>query len=160
MKEKVLEALAEMGFKTEKVEDLGYGFSYEGSNFVWMDNGEDEDFLNIALPSVYEFTSDNVVQSCAISQKVNSTLKYIKAYALGDSLWLFYERELTGDEDLEMLLSRMILRLDNALGFTRKAIQEIENTVSGNDDEDEEDDSAAEDTDAVEITDDEDNSEK
>ena len=35
-----------------------------------------------------------MLQICALLEKINSTLKYIKAYMLGNSVWLFYEREL------------------------------------------------------------------
>ena len=62
-------------------------------------------------------------------KKINSTLKYVKAYILGGSVWLFYERELFGDEDLMMQISRIILHLENGLRFARKSITEIENDV-------------------------------
>ena len=35
-----------------------------------------------------------MLQICALLEKINSTLKYIKAYIVGNRVWLFYEREL------------------------------------------------------------------
>jgi hypothetical protein len=69
--------------------------------------------------------------------KINSTLKYIKAYELGKSIWLFYERELFGDEDLMKVISRMILHLEAGLMFSRKAMSEIKENAENNGDEEE-----------------------
>ena len=35
-----------------------------------------------------------MLQICALLEKINSTLKYIKACIVGNRVWLFYEREL------------------------------------------------------------------
>ena len=94
MKEKILEAFRELGFKLEEEEGMGYRFKYEGLNLLYMYNENDEEFLNIALPGIVEVEDDKMLQICALLEKINSTLKYIKAYMLGNSVWLFYEREL------------------------------------------------------------------
>ena len=120
MKEKILEAFAELGFQLEQMDDFGYGFSYEGTNFIFMPNADDEDFLNICVPGIYDLEEESPLLFIELMNKINSTLKYIKAYELGKSIWLFYERELFGDEDLAKVISRMILHL-----FSRKAMAEI-----------------------------------
>ena len=94
MKEKILEAFRELGFKLEEEEGMGYCFNYEGLNLLYMYNENDEEFLNIALPGIVDVEEDKMLQICALLEKINSTLKYIKAYMLGNSVWLFYEREL------------------------------------------------------------------
>ena len=86
-------------------------------------------------------------------EKINSTLKYVKAYLFGDSVWMFYERELLGGEDLQLVISRMILHLEAGLQFARKAIAEIENTMT-NDSPDEEAEDSAEEVAAEELNDD------
>lgn len=140
MKEKILSALRELGFELEEMENFGYGFRYEGINYLYMPNDDDEDFLNISVPVIIE--KDEIEESAytMLIDKTNSTLKYIKANTLGDGLWLFYERELFGNEDLEELLQRMILRLEAGTFFVR---QEIHNAMSDgrdNDDSNTEDD--------------------
>ena len=94
MKEKILEAFRDLGFKLEEEEGMGYCFNYEGLNLLYMYNESDEEFLNIAIPGIVEVEEDRMLQICALLEKINSTLKYIKAYMLGNSVWLFYEREL------------------------------------------------------------------
>ena len=153
MKEKILEAFKDLGFKLEEEEGMGYRFKYEGLNLLYMYNENDEEFLNIALPGIVEVEEDKMLQICALLEKINSTLKYIKAYMLGNSVWLFYERELFGEEDLMTVISRMILHLEAGLSFARKAMTEIEETMT-NDSSDDDTAESAEEIDAEEITDD------
>ena len=125
MKEKILEAFAELGFKLEQMDAFGYGFSYEGTNFIFVPNANDEEFLNISVPGVYDCEGESPLTFLELMNKINSTLKYIKAYEVGKSIWLFYERELFGDEDLMTVISHMIVNLDAGLAFVRKAVAEI-----------------------------------
>ena len=163
MKEKILEAFRDLGFKLEEEEGMGYCFNYEGLNLLYMYNESDEEFLNIALPGIVEVEEDRMLQICALLEKINSTLKYVKTYMLGNSVWLFYERELIeqreqsrtcsdyaesrekktegqlcGEEDLMTVIFRMILHLEAGLVFARKAMAEIEETMAN--------DSSADDT--------------
>ena len=142
MKEKILEAFRELGFKLEEEEGMGYRFHYEGLNLLYMYNENDEEFLNIALPGIVEVEEDKMLQTFVLLEKINSTLKYIKAYMLGKSVWLCYERELfeqreqntegqlSVKEELMTVISHMILHLEAAFLFARKAMAEIEERVA------------------------------
>ena len=129
MKDKILDTMTELGFKLEQMDDFGYGFSYEGTNFIFMPNSDDEEFLNICVPGIYDLEEESPFTFIELMNKINSTLKYIKAYELGKSIWLFYERELFGDEDLAKVISRMILHLEAGLMFSRKAMAEIKSNA-------------------------------
>ena len=155
MKEKILEAFRDLGFKLEEEEGMGYCFNYEGLNLLYMYNESDEEFLNIALPGIVEVEEDRMLQICALLEKINSTLKYVKTYMLGNSVWLFYERELFGEEDLMTVISRMILHLEAGLVFARKAMAEIEETMTNGSSDDTTD--GAEEIATEEIADDDDN---
>ena len=122
MKEKIFETLRTMGFEVEEIEDLGYGFQYEGKNYLYMPNDEDEDLLCISIPAVMDCEDVSNEVFYQLMDKLNSTLKYVKANKLGDSMWLFYERELYGDEDLEKMLALMILHLEAGITFFRNLI--------------------------------------
>ena len=130
-----MEVFAELGFKLEQMDAFGYGFSYEGTNFIIMLNSDDEEFLNICVPGIYDLEEESPLTFIELMNKINSTLKYIKAYELGKSIWLFYERELFGDEDLMKVISRMILHLEAGLMFSRKAMSEIKENAENNGDE-------------------------
>lgn len=126
MKEKILDAFKALGFDMEEMEGLGYGFDYEGRHYLYIYNKDDEDFLNIALPAVLDIDDENNVAFYQVMDKINSTLKYVKANKLNDSMWLFYERELFGGEDLNQIVSRMILHLEAGFMFLRKTIASSE----------------------------------
>ena len=130
MKEKILAAFENLGFNLEDIESLGFSFNYEGINYLYMYNEDDENFLNISVPNIYDLEKDNKEKYEELKEKINSTLKYVKAYTLGDSLWIFYERDLLGNEDLEEVIRHMILHLAAALMFARDSIEKIDNGES------------------------------
>lgn len=49
-------------------------------------------------------------------------------------MWLCYERELFGGEDLEALISRMIAHLEAGVVFASKAVKAIEKQFADGDD--------------------------
>ena len=144
MKEKILKTFSDLGFKLEEEEGVGYSFNYEGLTLLYMYNESDEEFLNIALPGIVEVEEGRMLQTCALQEKINSTLKYVKAYMLGNSVWLFYEREIIGEEDLTTVISRMILHLEAGLVFAQKAMAEIEETMANDSSDDDTAESAEE----------------
>ena len=85
MKEKVLETLAALGFNAECIDNTGYGFNYEGKHFLFLPNENDDEFLSICLPGIYDYKEDKIGEHCAITEKLNSTLKYVKAYSDADA---------------------------------------------------------------------------
>lgn len=135
MKETILEAFRELGFVMEQIEDSDhYKFEFEGRNYIWMYNEDDESFLNIVLPSLLPITEEGAIGFYQLMDNVNSTVKYVKAYKLNDALWLFYERELMGEEDLERSINHMILRLEATANYIKDLINSLEDS-----DDDEED---------------------
>lgn len=120
MKEKVLNALKNLGFETEGLGQFGYGFDYEGIHFVWIDS-DDEELLTIAIPGVLDKEDNSDLKFYQLMDKLNSVLKYIKVNEYGDSMWLFYERQIIGEEDLEQVLPHMIVHLEQALRHLREA---------------------------------------
>ena len=126
MKEKIFEAFKALGFELEEVEGFGYGFQYEGRRFLYMYSEDDDDFLNIVIPAVLDLEDENDICFYQLMDKINAARKYIKANRLGKSMWLSYERELFGDEDLKKVLTRMILHLDACLRFLQKAMKNSE----------------------------------
>lgn len=127
-----MNAFKSLGFEMEDMKELGYGFDYEGLHYLWMNN-DDEEFLNIAIPAVYDKSDSDELEFYQVIDKLNSTLKYIKVNELGNSMWLFYEREMIGEEDFEKLLPKMILHLEHAVRFLRNG---GDDAISDNHDDD------------------------
>ena len=133
MKEKSLATFKALGFEMDDME-IGYEFQYEGKHYLYLPNDEDEDFLNISLPAVLDIDDENDLSFYQLMDKINGTLKYVKANKLNDSIWLFYERELFGDEDLKQVISRMILHLEAGLMFLHRAMAASEEDESDSED--------------------------
>lgn len=130
MKEKIFEAFANLGFKLDGSDDTGYVFDYENLHLIYMYNQNDEDYFCICLPGFYDYEEAKKEQYQALAEKINATLKYVKAYTLGGCMWLFYERELLDGEDLEALIRHMIFHLEAGLRFARKTIMELEASLA------------------------------
>ena len=146
MKEKVLDVLKALGFETKDFE-IGYGFEFEGSHFLYLPS-DDEQFLSIALPSVHEFDEENELEGYKLMNKVNRQMKYVKATRINGDIWLFFERNLLGEEDLKEVLQQMIFSLEAAHFFMQdweenaeddnESDEEEEDFESGEEDEDSE----------------------
>ena len=124
MQEKVMEALKNQGFKLEKEGEMGYSFEYESLGLLYLPNENDDTFLNLAVPNIWEGDGEQVTEAYAVVNQINTSLKYVKAYMLGCRMWLFYERELLDNEDLEEIVAHMVVRLALATGTAHKAVHE------------------------------------
>ena len=134
MKEKVLDALKALGFETKDFE-IGYGFEFEGSHFLYLPS-DDEQFLSIALPSVHEFDEENELEGYKLMNKVNRQMKYVKATRINGDIWLFFERNLLGEEDLKEVLQQMIFSLEAAHFFMQDWEENAEDDNESEEDED------------------------
>lgn len=147
MKEKIVEALRDLGFILEEVSGIGYHFKFEAVNMFYL-NSEDEKFVSIIVPGIFETEHSDMEVVYKTMEKVNSTLKYVKAYLWNDSITLTYEREMFGEENLEEMLGSMIVQLESALRFSRNVIETLQNETNDADADDEADDADVEEMDA------------
>ena len=121
----VLEFLQSQGFQLEEQEGFGYDFEYEGTTYVYIHPKNDDSFLTIGIPAVLEYDEESSLSFYKLTDYLNATLKYLKCYKAGGSLWLFYEREVMEDEKLEEVIPLMILHLDRALYMFHKHLREF-----------------------------------
>ena len=147
MKEKIVEALRDLGFILEEVSGIGYHFKFEAVNMFYL-NSEDEKFVSIIVPGIFETEHSDMEVVYKTMEKVNSTLKYVKAYLWNDSITLAYERGMFGEENLEEMLGSMIVQLESALRFSRNVIETLQNETNDADADDEADDADVEEIDA------------
>ena len=137
MKEKVKETLKKMGFELEPQDDRAFVFQYEGVNYLYVYNKDDKSFL---MFMVHYDTEDMSQQELfKLANTFNNRVKYVKASVLYDEICLTYEREVIGHENLEEILSHMIMRLYAAL-FRLDDLKDDDNDDDDNDDDDDLDD--------------------
>ena len=81
MKKKILKAFKALGFIMEDLDGgYYYGFEYEAKHFLYIYNENDENFLTIACPTKSGKDDMGELKFYQLMDKVNFTLKYIKAY--------------------------------------------------------------------------------
>jgi hypothetical protein len=94
-------------------------------------NQNDESFLNIALPGVLDMDNEDDLAFYKIMDKMNSTMKCLKACVVDDGMWLFCERELVGDEDLRKCVARMICCLETGANYLFSLVDDSKNDTGG-----------------------------
>ena len=78
-KEIILEQLKAMGFELYELDDVGYAFKYEDINYFYMtDDDDDEHFLRIVIPHIFEVTDENRVAVLEAMHETELMLKYAK----------------------------------------------------------------------------------
>jgi hypothetical protein len=108
----VLQQLHQMGFETNVIEKIGHVFHYEDLSVLYMPNEDDEDFLQLAIPQVFDVTDENREEVSNIIERINLMLKYVKLGIVDrESVWIYYEHKLFGSEDMEMVLEHIIRTL-------------------------------------------------
>ena len=108
-KDKVLETLRSMGFEPTQIGDAGYVFKYEEMNFLYMPEDNDENFLRISVPRIFDVTVENKV---AVMEAIHDTtlkLKYVKANIMfEEAVWIMYEHYLVSNENIDDLIEHII----------------------------------------------------
>lgn len=120
MKEKILNVFKSLGFVMDDLDDGYYGFHYEGRTYIYINIEDDEDYLLVTVPAVVEPEGKDDMDYYRIMDNVNSSLKYVKANEVHGNMWLVYEYDLEGCDDLRSIILKVISRLEAAVGYVRK----------------------------------------
>lgn len=102
-KEQILERLTAQGFQTTEISEASYTFDYENLNVLLSFEEEDESFLSLSLPYLYEVNEDNRPLVLNIVNQVNNNMKYTKTCLVGDDVWALYEAKISSEEAFEGL---------------------------------------------------------
>jgi hypothetical protein len=86
----VKQYLQDEGYKYEIDQDGDVHFKYQGVNLFYTDSGNDSLFFRIIMPSIYtvENNRTKVLEAC---NTVTRDIKVLKAFLVGDNLWLDIE---------------------------------------------------------------------
>lgn len=124
MKQKkiILKQLNALGFEPVGLGDTGYVFKYEDLNYLYMPDEDDERFLRIVIPHLFEVTSENRVAVLEAMHETSLMLKYAKVCIMYENAaWVIYEHRLTDADNLPELLEHIIRVLEAAaLVFYKK----------------------------------------
>ncbi len=120
-KDLVLSKFKELGFTLEDVGAYGYFFRFEDLSYLYLPDEDDENFLRLAVPNIFDVTADNKSLVMDVVNDTNMSVKYSKTCVSNDNVWTFYEHRLFGDGDLEDIIEHGIRLLQVTVAlFYRK----------------------------------------
>lgn len=112
-KELILDQLKVMGFEPIELGNVGYVFQYEDLNYLYMPDDDDERFLRIVIPHLFEVTDENREAVLEIMHEIGLMLKYAKVCIMYENAaWAIYEHRLNSTENLPELLEHIIRVLE------------------------------------------------
>ena len=95
----MLNYLAEEGFRPHET-PFGIAFKYEGINFLYFKDEEDEQYFRLMMPAIFQVTEDNEEMILRAMNEVNSSIKVVKLYTMDmedeqnqkdTSVWVAFE---------------------------------------------------------------------
>ena len=113
--------LKELGFKNERDDDGDLRFKYQGVNLFCCKDDNDQQFLRIIMPGIYQIDGDRTKVLEAINT-ICSDLKAIKAFIVQDHLWLAIEMFIDSTPDIDDFIERC---LDILIAGRQRIAQEI-----------------------------------
>lgn len=113
--EMVLNFLKQQGFCPEVDPDNGnILFKFQMANFLFVNNDEDEEFFQLVMPNIFDVTEDNREMALEAANKLNCSIKVVKASIINDGIWLFFENLLDKTPDVSDILPRALQILQAA----------------------------------------------
>ena len=99
--------LASEGLRPEET-DFGFVFEYQKLTFFIFWDDDDNQYLKLALPGIYNVDDNNREDAIVAANEVNIEWKVIKAVVLSDEVWVVAEQLIDKDPNLSDLVPRTI----------------------------------------------------
>jgi len=122
-KDLVLDFLRKEGFLPEVDENGNVVFKYQMTTFVFFVDENDEGFFQLAMPHIYDVTEDNRELVLEAANRVNQSLKVMKACVVDNSVWLMFEILLDATPDVKDIMPRALSIL---MGSRQAFYQELD----------------------------------
>ena len=119
----MMDYLAEEGFRPHET-PFGIAFKYEGINFLYFNDPEDEQYFRLMMPAIFEVTEDNEETIMRVMNDVNGNIKVVKLYTMDmenedgktkeTSVWVAFEILADSTPELSDIVPRAIVLLKGA----------------------------------------------
>lgn len=106
--EMVFDYLKSQGLAPEFDDRNNIWFKYQMRNFLFFNNDEDTQFINLTMPRIYDVTDDNRLAVFEAINEVNETTKVVKLTIAGNSVWCATEIMMDSTPELDDLLPRLL----------------------------------------------------
>lgn len=112
------------GLRPEET-DFGFVFEYNKLTFFIFWDDDDDQYLKLALPGIYNVDDNNRDDALYAANKVNIEWKVIKAVVLDDEVWVVAEQLIDKDPNLSDLVPRTIKILQSGRTSFYEHLEEI-----------------------------------
>ena len=112
------------GLRPEET-DFGFVFEYNKLSFFIFWDDDDDQYLKLALPGIYNVDDNNRDDALYAANKVNIEWKVIKAVVLDDEVWVAAEQLIDKDPNLSDLIPRTIKILESGRRSFYEHLEEI-----------------------------------
>jgi len=110
--------LSNEGYKWEVDNDGDVKFKWQGRTYYYSEDKNDDQFFRIIMPGIYQIENNREKVLEAIST-VNREMKVLKAFLVGDYLWLSVEMFVDSSPEVEDFIERCLRILE--AGFDKIA---------------------------------------
>ena len=97
--------------------DFGITFKYQMCNFLIFKDDDDQSFIQIVMPGIYDVKEDTMFDVLLACNEVNKSIKVAKAIVNEDSVWILYELILDSSPVYEDVIPRRLDTLMSARGI-------------------------------------------
>ncbi len=101
------------GLMPEETE-FGITFKYQMCNFIIIKDDDDQSFVHIAMPGIYDVTEDTLFDVLMACNEVNKSIKVAKVVANDDNVWIMYELVLDSSPVYDDVIPRGLQTLMSA----------------------------------------------
>ena len=121
-KEDIGKYLASEGLQPQE-RDFGYYFRYQIRNFFIEYDDEDEQYLRIIMPGIYEVDENNLVDVLTAANVVDRDRKVVKCFVLDEDVHVATELLIDATPNLEDIVPRALGMLIGAQECFNKALK-------------------------------------
>lgn len=119
----IFDYLKGQGFLPEQTE-FGIAFKFQMVNFIILKDDDDQSFLQLVMPGIYEVKEDTMLDVLLACNTINNGLKVSKAVVNDDNVWLLYEIVIDSTPVYDDLIPRGIQTLMHARDAFYNALKE------------------------------------
>lgn len=127
-KQEILNALDELGFSVEELNENFYVFEYDEVKYWYTYYEDDDEYLHLSIPGIFHISDDDADMVMPAINRANDIFKYAKITYSQELVWATFEYHLFEWVDVEELIEFAIKVLHSAaLTFNRVLHGEFDN---------------------------------
>ncbi len=104
----VFDYLNSQGYLPQIQDNGNLLFRSRDLTYIYVDNDNDAEFLQLILPGIFDVTEDNRDVVLEAMNKVAFSMKVAKPVIINDQVWLFFENLIDSTPDVSTIIPRAI----------------------------------------------------